>query len=152
MLPHPAWSMDPYNSDLPAIIPGLIELDWWPELFFVVSRVPPEGILHRYVYGRAFCQVIPVPADMPYVLEKMPAEERAAAVALEAALKQHYHRIGTRSWVDRKGHPFGNMYKILSARFRRSGTVDWEGVLREVRELEAGELALAEHGAKPGAG
>lgn len=64
VLPHPRF-FDPvpdgcYN-DTPAIVPGFVQLDWWPRGLFVVASIPKPGTEHIFHAGEPFCQIIPVP-------------------------------------------------------------------------------------------
>ncbi len=140
VLPHPAFSADPYGSDMPAIVPGLLEFAWWPHLFFVVARVPPAGVTHAFRYGEPFAQVIPVPLDSgDYTLRPMDDDERRAGKEADAFIRGRYRAISTRNWTTGDGFNFGNIYKVLSRRFRRGDAVDWDAVREEyARELDAG--------------
>lgn len=152
VLPHPRWSLDPYQSELPAIVPGLLESAWWPHLFFVVSRIPPAGVRHVFRYGEPFCQVLPVPLDVGVKLRRMDEAERAEAMANEAFCKDDYHTVSTHSWWSENQHHFGNIYKVLSRRFRRGDRIDWTAARADATLKHQVEDECAAAPTRPGPG
>ena len=44
----------------PALIPGVLQMDWWPHIFFVVSQIPKPGEKQVWAAGQPFAQVVPI--------------------------------------------------------------------------------------------
>ncbi len=133
VLPHPAFTCDPYNSTLPAVIPGLIEFAWWPRSFFIVVRCPPAGVRHEFRYGVPFAQILPVPLDLgQYGVRKMTQEESDESVAAEWLVVNNYEALSSRIWIDTNQQRFSDHYKRLSQRFAEGSQVDWNAVREEV--------------------
>ena len=51
--PHPRFYTDPTDTT-PIAVPALIRR-WWPMVFFLVFKSPPEGKTHIFRFGRALC-------------------------------------------------------------------------------------------------
>jgi hypothetical protein len=133
VLPHPNCYMRQKN--LPTIIPGLLEFDWWPHCFFVVSSVPRAGEYHELIYGEPFACIMPVRSRTKVTVEPMTKEEDDFAVATERLIRDNYKNVSTRNWQGSwpgsgKAHTFGNAYKVLSEQINRDGFVNWEALAK----------------------
>lgn len=133
ILPSPDWFMS-RTSTKPAILPGLLELDWWPNFFFVVSRAPGPGEQHCLRYGDALCQILPVPLRPDYQLRPMTVEERQAQSQAAQVTKLGYHTLATQSWQATNGQRFSNLYKVLAEQQQRAGAIDWAAHLQELTD------------------
>ena len=51
--PHPRFYTDPTDTT-PIAVPALIRR-WWPMIYFLVFKSPPEGKTHIFRFGRAVC-------------------------------------------------------------------------------------------------
>lgn len=73
--PHPRFYADSTNT-VPIAVPALLR-NWWPMMFFIVFKSPPEGTTHIFRPGEPFAQVIVVPEESDVVVEEMGEEECA---------------------------------------------------------------------------
>lgn len=141
--PHPRWHLDPYRSELPAIVPGLIEAAWWPELFFVVAAVPPAGIRHVFRYGEPFATVLPIPLDVTRAtLSPQSPEEVETWKARDQLIRDGYERLATRHWETTDGKQFSNIYKLASGFMDRGRRDGWPAIQEHAIELEARQAVL----------
>jgi len=67
--PHPRFYTDPTDS-VPIAVPALIR-NWWPMLFFVVFKSPPEGRAHVFRPGEPFAQFTIIPEECDFELVEM---------------------------------------------------------------------------------
>lgn len=58
ILPHPRFF--DHDNDMPAVIPSVLEMDWWPSKFSIVCSLPKPGAEHIFHADEPFCQVVPV--------------------------------------------------------------------------------------------
>jgi hypothetical protein len=107
-------------AGLPEIVPGVLELDWWPAFFFVVSTWPKLGESHCIRAGQAYCQLVPVPRE-PLELQPMSPAEAEKWQQRADFVRQHAHSIATHVWTTDSGAQFGNAYKVLSRQVRSQG-------------------------------
>ena len=54
--PHPRFYTDPTDTT-PIAVPALIRR-WWPMIFFLVFKSPPEGKTHIFRPGEPFAQIL----------------------------------------------------------------------------------------------
>ncbi len=73
--PHPRFYTDPTDST-PIAVPALIRR-WWPMVYFLVFKSPPEGAVHIFRPGEPFVQILIVPEEVEFELVPMPDEEAA---------------------------------------------------------------------------
>ena len=73
--PHPRFYTDPTNTT-PIAVPALIRR-WWPMIYFLVFKAPPEGGMHVFRPGEPFVQLIVLPEEAEFDLVPMPEEEAA---------------------------------------------------------------------------
>jgi hypothetical protein len=73
--PHPRFYAD-RTGTVPIAVPALIR-NWWPMLFFCVFKAPDEGRTHIFRPGEPFAQVIVIPEEAQFDLERMGEEEAA---------------------------------------------------------------------------
>lgn len=117
ILPHPRF-YDPlpdgcYN-DAPAVIPGFLEMDWWPRGLYLVCSLPKAGTEHVFHAGEPFCQLVPVPLG-EMTTRPMDDEEVADWEACEGIVD------------GLTGN--GDTYESIAARIRKVG---WAGLRKEV--------------------
>ncbi len=136
VLPHPNQYMDPHGkgSTVPAVVPGLLEFDWWPRQFFVVSTCPGPGKYVEFRYGEPFCMVYPVRSRVKSNLRPATMEERRQSINLDSLLAGNFDRLSDRYWKTKAGKRFANLYKLLSAEYRKTGKIDWEKVAAKGEE------------------
>jgi hypothetical protein len=73
--PHPRFYADSTNT-VPIAVPALLR-NWWPMMFFIVFKAPPEGATHIFRPGEPFAQVIVLPEESNFVVEEMGEDECA---------------------------------------------------------------------------
>lgn len=73
--PHPRFYSDLTNT-VPIAVPALLR-NWWPMMFFIVFKSPPEGTTHIFRPDEPFAQIIVVPEESDFTLEDMSEEECA---------------------------------------------------------------------------
>ena len=73
--PHPRFYTDPTNTT-PIAVPALIRR-WWPMLYFLVFKSPPEGATHVFRPGEPFVQILILPEEADLDLVPMSEEEAA---------------------------------------------------------------------------
>lgn len=128
ILPHPRF-FDPvpenaYN-DTPSVVPGLLEMDFWPAMFFVACTLPQPGTEHIFYAGEPFCQIVAVPRG-DIIVRPMTDEEAELWNHRDKFVRTRRLAISTHTWTDeRTGGTFGNSYKVLAKEIR---TLGWEGV------------------------
>jgi hypothetical protein len=73
--PHPRFYSD-RSDTVPIAVPALVR-NWWPMLFFTVFKAPAEGRTHIFRPNEPFAQIIVIPEEANFELEKMSEEESA---------------------------------------------------------------------------
>ncbi|MGB8401826.1 hypothetical protein [Bradyrhizobium sp.] len=73
--PHPRFYTD-RSDTVPVAVPALVR-NWWPMLFFTVFKAPAEGRTHIFRPNEPFAQIIVIPEEANFELEKMGEEESA---------------------------------------------------------------------------
>ena len=73
--PHPRFYTDPTNTT-PIAVPALIRR-WWPMVYFLVFKSPPEGGTHVFRPGEPFVQILVLPEEAAFELVPMSEEEAA---------------------------------------------------------------------------
>ncbi len=128
-------------NDLPSVIPGVLEADWWPSLFFVVSKLPNPGEDHVYYAGEPFCQVVPVPRS-EIAVRPMTGDERSKWIARDTLVTLKKKEIATHNWSAKDtGYAFGNHYKVLSAEVRKHG---WNHVMDKYSQKQGQNPDISE--------
>lgn len=131
ILPHPKWFADPFGSEIPYVIPGYLEFDWWPRFFFVVVQVPPPGKIVTLRAHQPFFQVIPIPKNQKITARSATDEEKRKRNFESEVVAENYSAISTHNWQTKNGKTFGNAYKVLAAEIKKNGTIDWEDLKRQ---------------------
>jgi hypothetical protein len=127
IMPHPKWFADPYSTNLPFVIPGMLEFDWWHRYFFLVLRCPPPGKKIMIRPNEPFFQVIPFKRHR-FSLRSMNESESQESNEQDALITKHYSDISSHNWQTKDGKKFGNIYKVLSAEFKKNGKIDWTAI------------------------
>src|SRR5258707_12403904 len=73
--PHPRFYTDRTDT-VPIAVPALIR-NWWPMMFFAVFKSPTEGRTHIFRPNEPFAQIIVIPEEASFDLERMDEEEAA---------------------------------------------------------------------------
>ena len=96
--PHPRFYTDPTDTT-PIAVPALIRR-WWPMIFFLVFKSPPEGKTHIFRPGEPFAQILIVPEEATFDLVPMSDEEAAER---ELQSRRIYQSRGARYPPKRNG-------------------------------------------------
>ena len=110
--PHPRFYTDRTDT-VPIAVPALLR-NWWPMMFFCVFKAPAEGRTHIFRPNEPFAQIIVIPEEADFELERMD-EEEAAERELQA--RRIYHSrpalsAGT-EWTSSTDTVFDGTYRHL---------------------------------------
>ena len=84
----------------PIAVPALIRR-WWPMIYFLVFKAPPEGVTHVFRPGEPFAQILVVPEEADFELVPMPEDEAAE----RSSSRNGSTRAGRRSRPTANGRP-----------------------------------------------
>jgi len=110
--PHPRFYTDPTNTT-PIAVPALIRR-WWPMIYFLVFKAPPEGAAHVLRPGEPFVQFLVVPEEAEF--ELLPMSEEEAAERELRGRRIHGSRptlAGETTWTSRTDTVFDGTYRHL---------------------------------------
>jgi len=114
---HPRFYTD-QTGTVPIAVPAVIQ-HWWPMIYFVVFKTPPEGQVHIFRPGEPFLQISIVQADAKFDLMEMPEEEAAER---ELQSQRIYASRSTLSadtqWVSASNTVFDGTYRRISGAAR----------------------------------
>jgi hypothetical protein len=120
ILPHPRFYAD-RTGTVPCPVMGFLESDWWPRIFFVVFKAPLDGQEYVFRKGEPYATLLVLPKTPRYAIRKMTPAEELARIEQDNALRNNSRAIATRRFVDDRGQPFDNKYKVLAGIARREG-------------------------------
>ena len=111
--PHPRYYADTSNTT-PLAVPALIRTEWWPMMFFVIFKAPPEGVTHIFRQGEPFAGIIVIPAEPDLTLEPMGEEEAAERELRARRIRDNRDRLseGTR-WLSTTNTVFDGTYRHM---------------------------------------
>jgi hypothetical protein len=111
--PHPRYYADASNTT-PLAVPALIRTEWWPMMFFVIFKAPPEGVTHIFRKGEPFASIIVVPAEPALTLEPMGEEEAAERELRARRIRDSRDTLaeGTR-WLSTTDTVFDGTYRHM---------------------------------------
>ena len=110
---HPKYYADAGNTT-PLAVPALIRTEWWPMIFFVIFKAPPEGVTHVFRKGEPMLSAIFIPADPELDLEPMDEDEAAEREMRSRRLQASRDKLaeGTR-WLSRTNTIFDGTYRHM---------------------------------------
>ena len=113
--PHPRFYTD-LTDTTPIAISALIRR-WWPMIFFLVFKSPPEGRTHVFRPGEPFAQILVVPEEAEFELAPMSEEEAAERELQSRRIYQSRDRLSIDSrWTSATNTVFDGTYRhILGA-------------------------------------
>ncbi len=120
--PHPRFFTDPTN-ETPLAVPALIR-NWWPMIYFIVFKAPPEGRSHVFRRGEPIAQFTFIPEESDFVLEEMSEAEAAERELQSRRIYASRSTIGADSqWLSTSNTIFDATYRRLhgAARNNESG-------------------------------
>jgi hypothetical protein len=110
------------TGTVPFATPGLLEMDWWPEIFFMVFRAPYAGKQYVFKKGDPLAQLIVVPKNVKYDIQPMSDKDSERRAVQQHNLENQWNRMCTRVFYCDDGEEFfDNKYKVLSAIAKRDG-------------------------------
>lgn len=121
ILPHSRFFTDTTGT-APCAVPGLIESDWWPRIFFIVFKAPTPGRPVIFRHGDPIAQILAVPRNTDYQPVEMNPDEQRERAQRSAKLAENWMQYSDQVVISADGYPyFNNKYKILSAIARKGG-------------------------------
>jgi hypothetical protein len=121
--PHPRFYSDSTNS-VPIAVPALLR-NWWPMMFFIVFKSPPEGATHIFRPGEPFAQVIVVPEEANFVIEEMGEEECAERELQARRIHESRTTLSAEThWTSASNTVFDGTYRniLRAAKAKARGT------------------------------
>ena len=116
--PHPRFYTDPTDS-VPIAVPALIR-NWWPMLFFVVFKSPPEGRTHVFRPGEPFAQFTIIPEECDFELVEMSEEEAAERELQSRRIYESRATLAADSqWVSASNTVFDATYRRIHGAARK---------------------------------
>lgn len=118
--PHPRFYTDT-TSSVPCCVPGHLQTQWWPMIFFLVFKNPMPGQTLVFKKGQPYAQVLVVPKKVGYDIQEMSQQEQEERRTIGNLIRQHSKQFVKNDWCDNTGGHFDDKYKILSAIYAKSG-------------------------------
>jgi hypothetical protein len=117
---HPRYYTDTTYT-VPCCLPGHIQTEWWPKIFFVVFKNPMPGQTLIFRKGEPYGQALVLPKKVSYDIKEMTIAEATQRVTTDDKLGKYCKRFVNNDWHDHLGHNFDDKYKVLSAVFNKNG-------------------------------
>lgn len=133
---HPRYYTDTTYT-VPLCVPGHLQSEWWPRIFFAVFKFPPPGQVHIFRKGEPYAQVLVVPRKALYDLREMTPEETAARAQRDRDIMELAEFYTENRWQDHVGNPFNDKYKVLSRAFATNGEEGIRQLLEKARQAQA---------------
>ena len=128
---HPNYYTDTtYN--VPCALPGHLQTEWWPKIFFVVFKNPMPGQTIIFKKNQPYAQILIVPKKVEYQIEDMTIEEQVERCALDDKINKYAKDFVKNDWFDHKGYNFDDKYKILNTIFAKEGMEGIQNFLNDV--------------------
>jgi hypothetical protein len=131
VMPHTRFYTD-RTETVPCAVPGMLEMDWWPEVFFIVFKAPQPGKKLVLKHGDPIAQFLVLPRNIQYDIQPMTDAEGATRAQRQANLENNWSNLCTRIvYCENDKEFFDNKYKALSAIARRDGNEVAKKILDE---------------------
>ncbi len=115
---HPRFYTDPEDS-VPLAVPALIR-NWWPMIFFLVFKAPPEGRSHVFRHGEPFAQLNIIPEEYDFELVEMNEAEAAERELQSRRIYESRKTLGADSqWLSSTDTVFDATYRRLHGAARK---------------------------------
>jgi hypothetical protein len=131
--PHPRYFTDTTHTT-PCCVPGHLQTEWWPKLFFAVFKNPPPGHTHVFRKGEPYAQLLVVPRRVSYDIAPMTPEQAQARIGRDHAIMNLAEHYLENAWVDHARNPFNDKYKVLSRVFASEGEEGIRKLLEAARQ------------------
>ncbi len=111
--PHPRFYADTTNT-VPIAVPAMIRTDWWPMIFFMIFKAPPQGVTHIFRQGEPFAQFTVIPAEPDLTLEPMEQELAAERELKSRRIRDSRESLAEKSrWVSSTSVEFDGTYRHI---------------------------------------
>jgi hypothetical protein len=121
--PHPRFYAEAGDS-CPIAVPALIRTSWWPMIFFLIFKAPPQGVTHVFRKDEGFAQMIVIPAEPDLALEPMGEEEAAERELQSRRIRDSRPTLAANSqWLSSTNTVFDGTYRhmLKAAKARERG-------------------------------
>ncbi len=119
---HPSFYTDS-TWQTPCVVPGHIQTEWWPRIFFIVFKSPPIGQTHIFKKNVPYAQILVLPKKVSYDVHPMDAEEAKERLELDTMIRDKNQDLAEHSWTDDQGNKFNDKYKVMSRLFAQGKSV-----------------------------
>lgn len=144
---HPRLYTDTTET-VPMVVPGHLQGEWWPKVFFVVFKAPAPHQTYIFRKGEPYGQILIVPKKVSYDVIEMTAEEKQKRFKLDDKISKHGKRISKHSFVDDTGQDFNDKYKVVRKAFNKGGMDAVDCLFEEAAEEAAAEKTKEEKSAR----
>lgn len=131
---HPRFYTDPTGT-VPCALPGHLQTEWWPKIFFVVFKNPMPGQTIIFRKGEPYAQALIVPRCVSYDIREMTKAEATERAWIDSKIDKYYKSFVKNDWKDYKGYNFTDRYKLLASAYAKGGA---KGVLDFLEEVANG--------------
>jgi hypothetical protein len=131
--PHARFYTDTTGT-VPVPVPGHIESEWWPRIFFVVFKAPRPGERHVFRKGEPYAQILVLPDRATYDAREMTATEILRRAARDTQIVDHGTKIANHSYIDHAGNKFNNKYRVLSKECKKGGIEGVDSFIKRIVE------------------
>jgi hypothetical protein len=135
---HPRFYTDITNT-VPCCLPGHIQTEWWPKIFFVVFKNPTPGQTIVFKKGEPYGQILIVPRKTHYEIKEMTRSEILQRNLVDNKIEKHCKKFA-KTWQDNSGQIFDDKYKVLSSVFLKKGEItsfldDFEKATKTLKKI-----------------
>lgn len=129
---HPRFFTD-HTYQTPCVVPGHLQTNWWTSYFFVVFKLPQQGQKHIFQKSKPYAQVLVLPKNPDFTLQKMTDKEANKRAKVSSILKNKRFKI-SKLWQDSNNNCFDDTYKNLANFCSKNGS---EKTLDLIASLES---------------
>jgi hypothetical protein len=132
---HPRFYTDTTYT-CPVVVPGHIQSEWWPKIFFIVFKAPMPGQTYIFRKNEPYGQIMVLPRRVSYEINEMTPAEIHERMRLEEKII-HYNKYFIKNkWVDHVGNTFDDKYRQLSSAYAKNGLQGIQDLLNAAIEEE----------------
>lgn len=139
---HPRFYTDETGT-VPCCLPGHLQTEWWPRIFFVVFKNPYPGQTIIFRKGEPYGQILIVPKKIIYDIKQMTDAEISERTSNETKIDQYAKQICKNDWHDHKCQNFDDKYKVLSRTFAKGGQIAIDKLMQSAAKKLETKLHIA---------